>query len=175
MMQPNLDFYTQFFELNKPSIIKCMGHMSCLFHINDILSKLRFAATIIIILCWGLTCECGCLFPIQLSRCFCKIRAVGIVPFFRRHQLVYWLSPMIHCVLCSTPSGFYNEKRNCLITLTWLKHTQNSQHNRKQRNTTKRGTLNCTIHKLTYSVVIYRRYVCYHNNDISYKSKHIYN
>ena len=32
----------------------------------------------------------------------------------------------------------------------------NSQHNRKQHNSTKRGTLNCSIHKLTYSAVIDR-------------------
>jgi hypothetical protein len=65
---------------------------------------------------------------------------------------------MIHCVLISTPSVLYNDKWHCLITLTWtLVETHiNSQQTRKQRNTTKRGALNCSIHKVTYSAVSYR-------------------
>ena len=46
----------------------------------------------------------------------------------------------------------------------------NSQQNRKQRNTTKRGTLNCTMRNLMYSAVIYR--VMYVSITATYHTSH---
>ena len=53
------------------------------------------------------------------------------------------------------PSGLYNE-HNCFNDTDLVETHLNNQHNRKQSNTTKKGVLNCNIHKLTYSAVIYR-------------------
>ena len=89
-----------------------MGHMSCLFHINDVLWELRFADTITILLCWGLICACGCLFPIQLNRCLCKIHVIDIVLF---PSTTTCISTFSYDSLCAIRYAFYT--LHCEMTL----------------------------------------------------------